>query len=88
MSFLISFVDILFWFLNLAIFARVLFSWINPNPHNPLVALVYQITDPILQPLRRIIPAVGMFDLTPIVAWILLDVVRRILLMALSYLVY
>ena len=84
-SFLISFVNILFWLLDLAIFARVLFSWIQPSPSNPLVALVYQITDPILQPLRRVIPAIGMFDLSPIIAWILLDIVRRILLTALTY---
>jgi YggT family protein len=88
MSFLISFVNILFWVLNLAIFARVLFSWINPNPYNPLVSLVYQITDPILDPLRRIVPAVGMFDITPIVAWILLDIVRRILIAALTSFFY
>jgi YggT family protein len=88
MAFLISFVNILFWLLNLAIFARVLFSWIRPNPYNPLVSLVHQITDPILQPLSRVIPAVGMFDITPIVAWILLDIVRRILLTVLTYLAY
>ena len=84
MILLISFVNILFWVLDLAIFARVLFSWIHPNPYNPLVSLVHQITDPILLPLSRVIPAVGMFDITPIVAWILLDVVRRILLTVLT----
>lgn len=88
MSWLIDFLNILFWLLNMAIFLRVLFSWIHPNPYNPLVSLIYQITDPILEPLGRIIPPVGPLDITPIVAMILLDIVRRILLTSLMHLIF
>ncbi len=88
MSWLINFVNIFFWLLNMAIFLRVLFSWINPNPYNPLVSLVYQITDPILEPLGRIIPSIGMIDITPFIAMILLDIVRRIVLMGLTQIIY
>jgi len=87
MSWLVNFVNIFFWCLNMAIFLRVLFSWINPNPDNPLVSIIHQITDPILEPLGRIIPPVGMIDITPIIAMILLDIVRRIVLASLAYFV-
>ncbi|QQR83760.1 YggT family protein [Candidatus Peregrinibacteria bacterium] len=58
--------------LEIAIFARVLFSWIKP-PHNALTNLVYNITEPILSPLRRHIPLVGGLDISPIIALVLID---------------
>ncbi len=70
-------IDLIFWLLDLAILIRVLFSWINPHPDNPLVRFIYQITEPILGPLRRYIPSFGGLDITPIVALIILDLVRR-----------
>ena len=67
------------------IFIRVLLSWINVNPYrpaidHPIVDLLYRITDPVLQPLRRIIPPLGgTLDLSPIIALILLEILRQIL---------
>ncbi len=83
MSWLISFIDLLFWVLNLAILIRVVLSWLRVNPYSPLVSLIYQITDPILEPLRRIVPPIGMIDVTPILAMILLSVLQQVLLSAL-----
>ena len=73
-------IDFVFVLLNLAILLRVLFSWIRPDPYNPLVRLIHQITDPILAPLRRYIPPVAGMDITPIVAIIILELVRSIVL--------
>ena len=72
-----NFVSLLVTILWIAIFARVILSWlpIGGSGH-PLVALVYQITEPILAPLRRIVPRLGMFDLTPMVAIILLGLIQ------------
>ena len=69
-----SFVQLLVYVLIIAIFARVVLSWIpmGGGQFNPLVALIYQITEPILAPLRRVIPRLGIFDLTPTVALFLL----------------
>lgn len=78
-----SFIRILFWALDLAILIRVLLSWVNPNPSSPLVQIVWQITEPILRPLRRIIPPLGTLDITPIIALFLLEILQRILLSAL-----
>jgi YggT family protein len=65
--------------LTVAIFARAIISWFPVNPGNRLVVSLYQITEPILEPLRRIIPRIGMFDITPMVAIILLQVAAGLL---------
>lgn len=51
-----------------AIIARSLTTWFPNSRNNPVVKILYQITDPILIPLSRIVPRVGMFDFSPMVA--------------------
>ena len=63
----------MFYILSLAIFLRAILSWFVRDPRNPLVELLDQITEPILAPLRRVVPRVGMVDITPLVAIILLQ---------------
>ena len=82
MDFVITFINVLVWVLIAGIFARVLLSWIpmgGGSQLNPLVAIVYQITEPILAPLRRIIPRIGIFDLTPTIAIIILFVILNVI---------
>jgi YggT family protein len=76
-------IDLLFRFLSLAVIARVLFSWIRPDPTIWLVRLVYDITEPILDPIRRALPLVGGIDFSPFVALLLLDLAERALLVLL-----
>jgi YggT family protein len=52
------------------LFVRVLFSWINPYPNNSLYRLTYSLTEPVLAPVRRRIPPVSGFDISPIVVWL------------------
>ena len=59
--------------LSIAIFARAILSWFVRDPRNPLVELLDQITEPILAPLRRVVPRIGLVDITPLVAIILLQ---------------
>jgi hypothetical protein len=82
--------------LELLIIARVIIDIVQPNPYgslprrgygrgyyaprNPLVNLVYVVSEPILAPLRRVIPPMGMFDITPMVAIIVIVVVRSLVL--------
>ena len=48
-------------------------SWINPDPYNEIVKIVYRITDPILNPIRKLIPLrLGMIDFSPILAFLLI----------------
>ncbi|MCC6174651.1 MAG: YggT family protein [Chloroflexi bacterium] len=82
-SFLVNFVGTLFFILQFAIIIRALMSWFNPSPDNPVVRIVYELTEPILAPLRRIVPRIGMIDITPIVALLLLQVIESVLRQAL-----
>ena len=79
MIWLYNFIDILFTLLELAILARVLLSWFRVDPYHPAVAFLYQITEPILRPLRNVIPPLGMMDISPIVAMLLIGIIRRII---------
>jgi YggT family protein len=81
-------VNVIFQVAALAVLARVLVSWlpmagVRIDPYNPLIRFLYQITDPILEPIRRF-ATFGMIDFSPIVALILLEVIRRVLVMALQ----
>ena len=55
--------DILFWI----ILIRALISWVNPDPFNPIVQFLDRVTEPILAPIRRVIPPVGI-DFSPVIA--------------------
>ncbi len=79
MTFFSNFLQLLCEVLTLAILARVVLSWFSLRPTNMLVNIIYQVTEPILAPLRRIIPRVGMFDFTPLVAIILLRLITYFL---------
>lgn len=52
--------------------ARVILSWVSPDPRNPVVQFIYNTTEPILSKIRDRIPSVGMIDLSPIVAFAVL----------------
>jgi YggT family protein len=63
---------------NLIIFARVIASWIIQNPYNPIYRFLFSMTEPILGPIRRMMPNMGL-DFSPIVAYLLLNIAQRIL---------
>jgi YggT family protein len=65
--------------LAIAVFLRAIISWFRLAPDNPLVVILEQITEPILAPLRRVIPPVAMMDITPVVAMILLQVLGQVI---------
>jgi len=59
-----------------AIFIRIIFSWVGMDPRNPVAIFLQDITEPILAPIRQFVPRIGMLDLTPMVAIILLNFIR------------
>ena len=81
---LVGIVSFLFQAYQFAILIRVLLTWVNVNPYrpaidHPVVQVLYRITDPVLEPLRRVIPPIrGTFDISPIVALFILEILRRI----------
>lgn len=78
----VRFVDLLFTILIYAIVGRALLSWFNLGPSNPIIRLLYEITEPILGPMRRVIPMIGMLDISPIVAILLLSFMQNLILQA------
>ncbi|EKF74567.1 hypothetical protein A11A3_08070 [Alcanivorax hongdengensis A-11-3] len=51
-----------FW----AVLIRVILSWVAPDPYNPVVRVIVQITEPIMAPVRKLLPPMGGFDLSPL----------------------
>jgi len=56
--------------------ARIILSWVRHNPYQPVIRFVYEVTEPYLALFRRFIPPIGAMDLSPIVAFFFLGVMR------------
>jgi YggT family protein len=78
-----------FDFLNFMILIRVFLSWFNLNPNSKIVALIYQLTDPVLEPFRKLTSKLGlntgMIDFSPIISLLFLYYVLKPLLLTLIY---
>ena len=70
--------DTILFVVNLLIIIRALISWVSPDPFNPLVQFLYRTTDPILDPIRRRLPAMAI-DISPIVAFLVIYFLRSFL---------
>ena len=77
LEYVVIFISLLCRILFVFILLRTIVSWFNISPQSRLVYLLDQITEPLLAPLRRLVPQLGVFDLTPLVAVILLEFVRQ-----------
>jgi YggT family protein len=75
MQYVVQIIIILCYVLIVALIIRSLMSWLPLDPHNVFVNIVHTITEPILAPLRRIVPRLEMIDLSPMLAIILLYVI-------------
>lgn len=62
-----------------AIIARALISWFDRGMRSPISQVLIQITEPIIAPIRRVLPTAGMIDFSPMVAIILIFVLQRML---------
>lgn len=72
--------DIYMW----VIIIRALVSWVSPDPFNPIVRLLARLTDPVLRPIRRIIPFKNIgIDISPILALIVIYFVKYFLVASL-----
>lgn len=72
--------DLLITILTWLIFIRAIISWVNPDPYNPIVQFLYRVTEPILAPIRRILPLGNLaIDFSPIIAFIVLLFLRYFL---------
>jgi YggT family protein len=72
-----------FSFLQIAIFARVIASWVGGSPYSKWWRWAFVVTEPILRPLRQVLPTLGPVDISPLVAYFGLSVLQGIVLRAL-----
>ncbi len=82
-NYLASFIGLLFEVLSLAILGRVLLTWVDPMGNMRITQALHSVTEPILAPIRRLMPNMPMFDFSPIIAMLLLQALGRLLLSAL-----
>ena len=75
----LTFFKLLFTLLWVLILARVIISWTNPRGGGSLVAFIYQVTEPILAPIRRILPPTSGIDWSPLIAMLILGALTRII---------
>ena len=75
---LVNFLQLLAFVLWLLLVVRVVLSWTNPMGGGGLTAFVYQVTEPILAPIRRVLPPTAGVDWSPLVAMLILGVILRL----------
>jgi YggT family protein len=81
--------DYLLWAYVWILFGRVVVSWVNADPYNLIVRFLYNATEPVLMRIRRILPVyAGGFDLSPLIAWIVILFLQRFLVHSLYDLAY
>jgi len=79
-EFLRVFVQLFVTALWLLVIGRVLLSWVNPRFEGPVARFLYDTTEPLLAPIRRVLPSTGMFDLSALVLLLALGVLLRVVL--------
>jgi len=72
-----TFLSLLLQILLMGIFVRVLLTWLPIDQNNPIVRVLFDVTEPVLAPFRRVIPKIGMFDLSPIAAMLIIQFILQ-----------
>jgi YggT family protein len=77
---LIGIINGLFFIFYVLLFANIIFSWVRPNPYHPvygpIIRFVYAVTEPVLNPVRRLMPAMGGLDFSPMIVLLLARVLQ------------
>lgn len=81
---LVSLVNLVVNVFTLLIIGRALLSWFDPGMQTPVGRVLRDITEPIIAPIRQVMPSLGMFDLSPIVALLLVRLIGQLITRAVS----
>ena len=81
-------VSLAFNVIYFVLIVRIILSWVNADPYNEIVRIIYKVTDPILLPFRRLPLQMGGIDFSPIVAFLVLSVVRSFVVNILYQIAY
>jgi YggT family protein len=83
MAILIQFIGLLFDVFYLLILARIIFSFLRVDPYHPtwgpILRFVYNTTEPVMAPVRRLLPPMSGLDFSPMIVLILAGIVRQVL---------
>lgn len=82
MSFVVVFLRILVFAIWLLVLGRVLMSWVDPRNSTTIGRFLFEMTEPMLAPIRRVLPQTGMIDLSPLVLILVLSVLLRLIVFA------
>ena len=84
-SYLVEFIGWLLGLYSWVIIAAALMTWVSPDPRNPIVMFLRRVTEPVLEPVRRMLPPwkTGGLDLSPLIVLIAIQFVERVVLRAL-----
>ena len=87
---MVGLVDFIGWLLDIyswIIIAAALMSWVSPDPRNPIVMFLRQVTEPVLNPVRRLLPPwrTGGLDLSPLIVLLVIQFVDRVVLRSVRY---
>jgi YggT family protein len=80
-------VEYVLWAYMWIIIIRAVISWVNPDPWNPIVRFLYQVTEPVLRPIRRRLPFTGI-DVSPVVVILVIYFLQRFLVRVLAETAY
>ena len=80
-NFLTAIAEVLRWVLNIfmwIVIARAILSWVSPDPYNPIVRFIHNVTEPVLYPIRRRIPlSFGGIDFSPVIVLLVVVFLQR-----------
>ena len=77
---ILNIIDLLLQLFRLALLARIILSWFpNVDRRNPIIQFLYDITEPVLRPVREMLPPGGMFDFSPLIVFVIIQVISTVL---------
>jgi YggT family protein len=78
--FILQIISLLLQLFELALLARIILSWFpNVDRSNPIIQFLFDITEPVLRPIRDMLPPGGMFDFSPLIVFIIIQVLTTVL---------
>ena len=78
--FILQIISLLLQLFELALVARIILSWFpNVDRSNPIIQFLFDITEPVLRPIRDMLPPGGMFDFSPLIVFIIIQVLTTVL---------
>ena len=74
-----NYLGYVFGLLQILIIGRALLSWFDPGFRSAIGRIIYDVTEPIVGPIRRVMPSLGMFDISPIIALVLIRLIQTLI---------